>query len=470
MRYPFIKCFDPKVVTNKYTGDTLLTNCGICKACSIERANRMSLLCGLEEQCHKYCMFVTLTYDMYHLPVCDFVYHPDSDGYVIFNRSERINEGYLGWFPEKLYPRERLELLRAKMNLGGLFCYSYKRDVQLFLKRFRKRIFKHSHEKIRYYAVSEYGPVHFRAHFHLLFYFEEESTLEIFSSSLHEAWKYGRIDWSLSRGKCSSYVSQYVNSDVSLPPIFGVPAIKPWCTHSKFFASELYRSKKEEIYSKEDKYFTSLVRQVSGKVVEFAPWRSLTSCLYPRCAEYSRKSHDDLYQSYTILFRCWSYYGRKDPVTGKSYSVTDYVDKILYDVDLDLDHPLVRYFRLLEERCTNLASRIYSELYISKHFLSFVCDDRYDTFFMEQRVKRIEQFYNSYEYKKLVDWYSSQEDYLLLYPGRSEDMKYFRDYHIVDDVSFKDIQIYKDYFAKVEHDFEFRIKHRELNDANGIFL
>lgn len=61
-----------------------------------------------------------------------------------------------------------MELLQQKFNLCGSIPYLRKTDLQLFLKRFRYYVTKRlPKEKVRYYAVGEYGPVHFRPHYHL---------------------------------------------------------------------------------------------------------------------------------------------------------------------------------------------------------------------------------------------------------------------------------------------------------------
>lgn len=471
MKYPFVKCEHPKVVRNRYTDKELLSACGICKSCSIARADKMSLLCGLEENCHKYCMFVTLTYAPQYLPLCEFVYHDASGGYCVFNRSKRIthyDNDFLGWFPVCDYPVDRLELLKEKVNLNGYFGYSCKRDLQLFLKRFRKRIFNLTYEKIRFYAVSEYGPVHFRPHFHLLFYFETERTLEVFSKALHKAWKYGRIDWSLSRGKCSSYVSQYVNSDISLPPVYSVRELKPFCSHSKYFASEFYQKTKASIYANEDKYFTKLLRQVSGKVVEFAPWRSLTSMLYPRCTDFANKSDSDLYYAYVLLRETRRIYGQAE--------ISEYVRMILGDTDISPDNTVYNYFHSYGFDDQRLASRISSELYLSKHFIEFCCDGDYDnTYRHRQMVRRIRQFYSSRDYLNLKEYFQQQQEYIEAFmPLRPDkvidDLRFFYDIHSFNDSDLKDFPLFFAMRYKTEMQAELRTKHREQNDANGIFL
>ena len=67
------RCLDPQRVVNPYTHKTMFVPCGHCQACSLTRNNHLSLLCDLEAKCHKYCMFITLTYANRYIPRAKFV-------------------------------------------------------------------------------------------------------------------------------------------------------------------------------------------------------------------------------------------------------------------------------------------------------------------------------------------------------------------------------------------------------------
>ena len=85
-------------------------------------------------------------------------------------------------------------------------------DVQNYIKRLRKHLSKYTNEKISFYAVGEYGPVHFRPHFHLLLFFNSEEISEVIRECHFKSWKLGRSDIQRSNGGCASYVASYVNS------------------------------------------------------------------------------------------------------------------------------------------------------------------------------------------------------------------------------------------------------------------
>ena len=69
MKYPFTKCVNPHIYVNRYTHQEIEVSCGVCKACLMNRANKMTMLCSIEESEHKYCMFFTLTYSDEYVPM-----------------------------------------------------------------------------------------------------------------------------------------------------------------------------------------------------------------------------------------------------------------------------------------------------------------------------------------------------------------------------------------------------------------
>ena len=92
-------------------------------------------------------------------------------------------------------------------------------DVQNYIKRLRKYLFKvlGSYESSHFYAVGEYGPVHFRPHLHLLLFTNSDEVAEVLRECHCKSWKFGRSDFQRSAGGSASYVSSYVNSLCSAP-------------------------------------------------------------------------------------------------------------------------------------------------------------------------------------------------------------------------------------------------------------
>lgn len=170
--YPLVKCYHPRHIQNKYTGQVIEVGCGVCKACLQQRASKLSFLCSMEEIAHKYCMFVTLTYSDDYIPKMYPEYDEELNIVKWISYCHRLGDAgkvisvdYGDWHKTKDI-RGYLSLLQYKCNLDGYLSYPSKRDIQLFLKRLRKNLSKYTDEKIRYYAVSEYGPKTFRAHYH----------------------------------------------------------------------------------------------------------------------------------------------------------------------------------------------------------------------------------------------------------------------------------------------------------------
>ena len=101
-------------------------------------------------------------------------------------------------------------------------------DVQNYIKRLRKHLARYTNEKISFYAVGEYGPVHFRPHFHLLLFFNSKEIANVLRECHNKSWKFDRSDIQCSNGGCASYVASYVNSLASAPSLYrACRAFKP---------------------------------------------------------------------------------------------------------------------------------------------------------------------------------------------------------------------------------------------------
>lgn len=64
----FNRCEHPRVITNKYTGEPVYVECGVCPHCLISRSDAKRNLCDYERCNRKYCYFVTLTYNSQYVP------------------------------------------------------------------------------------------------------------------------------------------------------------------------------------------------------------------------------------------------------------------------------------------------------------------------------------------------------------------------------------------------------------------
>ena len=488
MKYPFTKCLHPRLIVNPYTHQEIEVSCGVCKACLLNRCSKMSHLCSLEEQEHKYCLFFTLTYSDEFVPVAVPVVDAEHGIVDFVSRCTRLkDEGLVicSDYDKRHCSKGWLSLLQNKTHLD---CISYvsKRDCQLFLKRVRKNLKKHTDEKLRYYLVSEYGPKTFRAHYHGMFFFDEERTLKVLPQVIRKSWPYGRIDCSLSRGKCSSYLSGYLNSNYFIPPFLACGSSKPFALHSTFFAQGFYRRQKKEIYEDEPERFVRVGRTVSGKFVEFMPWRSLACTFFPRCRGFDGKSFEQLYRSYTILLEIERAFGKSFQylsLVKVSESILFQMSQMFGDVygnvrkipsfervcKYFMDEYPPSYFRdafSSDEVFERTKHRIYSDLLVSRHFLDFVCDHR-SSFECRRKVSMIVSYWREREMTNLNDWYRSQEEYGEKFSDFGYSAFYYNKPHLDD---LPKHPLYKNFVVDVDLQYNRSIKHKRHNDANMIFV
>lgn len=110
-----------------------------------------------------------------------------------------------------------LTLTYSDENLthGELFPTLVKRDLQLFLKRLRKKQSKTSKQKIIYYACGEYGTRTFRPHYHMIIFNLLPELL--FDSPLSEIWGNGNVRVDPCNIKTIQYTSKYVMKSEKKP-------------------------------------------------------------------------------------------------------------------------------------------------------------------------------------------------------------------------------------------------------------
>lgn len=148
--------------------------CGKCPACLSRRRSMWSTRLHYEVKASLSAYFITFTYDDEHLPL------------KILNRN-----GVISYVP--------------------VVC---KRDIQLFLKRFRKLI---SPFKIRYFVVSEYGPDNLRPHYHMLLFNYPNELYGKLNEFLELSWSNGFIRVDPVNPARINYVTGYCLDSSTLP-------------------------------------------------------------------------------------------------------------------------------------------------------------------------------------------------------------------------------------------------------------
>lgn len=118
------------VQAERFLSEFIPIPCGRCIGCRLDYSKEWADRCLLELQSHEHSAFVTLTYDDDHLPLSHYL---DEE------------TGETGEAPTLL-----------------------KRDVQLFMKRLRKRYQYDNH--LMYYAAGEYGGLTSRPHYHIIIF------------------------------------------------------------------------------------------------------------------------------------------------------------------------------------------------------------------------------------------------------------------------------------------------------------
>lgn len=470
MDYPFVSCFEPRRIRNKYTGEMQVVRCGHCVACEQFRNFKYSNQCDFESLTAVKTVFLTLTFDDDNVPFYRFCLNSNGRfDMVDIDTGEVLGE--ISMSKELLTEYHRK--VNYRINYHGCYPYLRKRDVQLFLKRLRKYLDKYEGQKIRYFVTGEYGPESFRPHFHILLYVYD---LSLFLPSSHmlgeypfrhwskyqrkycrkgtllskleyyirQSWSLGSVDaQSVEQGSCSSYVAGYVNSSVPLPDCLKVQSVKPFSQHSRFLGRKIFG---QELIPLLQQKFTEFVERsffCRGKFDTFRTPFEVFSSVYPKCKGFACLSHAKRLAVYTISKRFRQYFFT-DRLADISRTLVDsyynwkedelsrlperYRDDFLYifgELDLNLsikeDYRRPDELRSDDDVTKKLFQCVYDILLCSSVFLhnaetwslylrelsSFWTDfDAYELF-----LKKIEWFWKRLDYRNLIDWYQSQERY-----------------------------------------------------------
>lgn len=480
------RCENLQTIRNPYTKELIEVPCGKCNTCFLNKCNQGTLACSLEELTHRYAYFITLTFANEYIPrMYPTIPHPyydlngdlcDTQLYSFVDADDPTKVLHEGW-----YKISYIKNLVKKCNMpDGSLTYLDKKDLQLFLKRLRKNVSKISSAPLRYYAVGEYGPIHFRCHWHIILYFDDRKISEEIISLANKSWWYGRFDISKSRGQTSTYLAGYVNSFTCVPPIFKAKAIRPKCYHSFHFGFADYPQHKKEIYEKGLAYFDEKSFVLHGHSVQPKCQRRLLSFLFPRCVGYASSTVDELRRLYLIsdefksLFphvkdkaqrinECYNYFYK----CPEAYTIQQ---SAFFDMILDLS---TKQGQFLTNQ-TYFKAFLYKLFYVSDHFIVFVCDSNPNLYNI--RLGQIISFYNELEQRRLSDWYKGLEEYSLIVDNGDYSVYYsnwgllYADSDDVeDDYSYNRNPIVNMLISQKAMKIYEKTKHRKLNDANKMF-
>lgn len=549
------RCQNPRTVTNKYTHESVVVSCGRCPSCILRRSAIQTNLLTTYSSQFRYVYFVTLTYAPCFLPtlevsvietctddVADVPCVPDinelddsdPNTYMFGFRSiprttsvkvkdSTVERKFKDPKVRFAYPMKSEELLsilkKVNHSVPNRIPYVCNRDLDLFLKRLRSY---YPDEKLRYYAVSEYGPTSFRPHWHLLLFSNSERFSQTVCKNVSKAWSYGRCDVSLSRGFAASYVASYVNSFVALPDFYTqMPkVVRPKSFHSiGFTESNLFPRKVRvsEVDEVADKCLNGVCVERNGRFCTIKPTWPYLLRLFPRFSEPIRKFPSRVYQLLSAAFTAPGRVVRggcadldcnpfssdsKQSLLSFCKQYLNYVDNYGKRIDernilspkANLPHSDIlilsecRLYDGLDMGPVHRVSRVYRFFLGIKKFIRVYSSDGDPrcffpscffgaTFpgqidFLHILSVKIVDFWNRYEYNRLADFYKTLEDAndkeLVEFELRNYSFRY--DKSVLDEETpYNELPLVRRLAAAALQKCWDKVKHKEVNDLSGIF-
>lgn len=508
-------------------GRTFLASCGHCPDCYARRADYYSRLCCVNSAAHKYNYFFTLTFNdqcvpraFYHIEnehtikfydCTDRPLKPAKDGtlrtkcideygdLVAFYSCKSLDLDNFRAFAEKSC-RSYKYGLDNPFYQNNIIRYLRKKDCQNFFKRFRRHISRLYDIPIYYFAAGEYGPQSFRPHIHVFLSFDDDRLVPDLERLLHKSWKFGNIDGpevARSINGVSSYVAGYLNSFTKLPCYLAVDGFRPFTLHSQNYGTAIDSYFRDECYSDVKKAAGQFDLPTPYGVWTYYPNSRCQGRIFPRCYNYDEQMAGGKYQLYT----CYSHFRKLFPhlrtvseLTRRVLRSPECFASFLKHLDLyplcsrdfperSADCPSIPYripqgvaFKPVSEMTDHesvVYTRLYSAINMSRHFQDFCCKDRTP----DEVIRIIDSYYGYYSpLVKLCQqltaeqqWYDENfdTDYFFFYPYSEKpdddcDLSYCSRY-------FRS-KIMKRYNREKDLIYAGRVKHKELNDANDMFV
>jgi hypothetical protein len=536
-------------ITNKYTGARIAVDCGQCDYCIYKKAQKASMRVKTAGSAFKYSYFVTLTYDNDHLPLmrCK-VLHSEYEDVVGISGNIHFGDEYHNYIPVSDYQcddnsalrhiffdqvqgtvpfdRELKEYVPIKDNwflsMDAIRSFIYKTqslnktdypvseqygrdnlipflnyvDVQNYIKRLRKHLFKKlgSYETLHFYAVGEYGPIHFRPHFHLLLFSNSREVAKVLRECHDKSWKLGRSDFQCSAGGAASYVASYVNSLSSAPLLYrSCRSFRPKSRASVgFFEKGCDFVEDEDSYAQIEAKIDSVVNGRSydfgGFCVRSTPPMSYIRTLLPR---FTSACNDDSLAIARVLFAVHSAPKRIAKfgfIDYKQDSILDLV-RVYYQylklnpVLTDDDKVILHNARCLT-RFVNLSSDVDVEAFISKLYRLFLYVHKFfRNWHLPSFGSNIDSCYGrvmfilkkGIEYETKKNYESLRDAYNIRsqYPEISDCMFALPAHGLESDVlqavSSETVRLLEQLRLRSSTFCRDMIKHKKLNDANDIF-
>jgi hypothetical protein len=542
-------CQHRSFITNRYTGARIAVDCGQCDYCIHKRAKKASMRVKTAGSAFKYSYFVTLTYDNEHIPLmnCE-VLHSDYEDALGISGDLHFGNEHHQYIPVSEYQCDDNSMLRhifftqvqgtvpydreikeyvpvndnwflsmdairsfiaktqavdktdypasSQYGRDNLIPFLNYVDVQNYIKRLRKHLFQTlgSYETLHFYAVGEYGPVHFRPHYHLLLFTNSDEVSKVLRYCHDKSWKLGRSDFQRAAGGAGSYVASYVNSLCSAPLLYrSCRAFRPKSRASVgFFEKGCDYLEGEDAYAQIEQKIDSVVNgrvyNFNGVSVRSTPPMSYIRSLLPR---FSSSCNDDSTSIARILLAV-----HRTPKRIARFGFIDYkqdsilslvrtyyqylkVNSILTD-----DDKIILHASRCLTRFVNCSSDVDVESYINKLYRLFLYVYK---FFRNWHLPLFGSDLSSYsgriyfiiktgiEYEKKKDYESLRDVYDLRaqYPEISDCMfalpQNGQEIDVLQAVSSETLQLLEQLRYRSATFCRDMIKHKRLNDANNIF-
>lgn len=542
-------CQHRSFITNRYTGARIAVDCGQCDYCIHKRAKKASMRVKTAGSAFKHSFFVTLTFDNEHIPLmyckvlhsdyedaigisgdihfghehhqyipvseyqCDdnsmlrHIFFEQVQGTVPFDREiKEYSPVQDNWFLSMDAIRSFIAKTQAVDKTDYPVSEQYGRDnlipflnyvdVQNYIKRLRKHLYKQlgKYETLHFYAVGEYGPVHFRPHFHLVLFTNSDEVAKVLRYCHDKSWTLGRSDFQRSAGGASSYVASYVNSLCSAPLLYrSCRAFRPKSRASVgFFEKGCDYVEDEDPYAQIEQKIDSVVNgriyNFNGISVRSTPPMSYIRTLLPRFSSACNDDSTSITRILLAVHRTPQRIARFGFIDYKQDSILDlvrtYYKYLKVNSILSDDDKIILHASRCLTRFVNCSSDVDIESYINRLYRLFLYVHKFfrnwhlplfgsDISVYSGRISFIIKTGIEYETKK--NYESLRDAYALRsrFPEISDCMFALPqngcETDVLSDISRDTVQLLEQLRYRSATFCRDMIKHKKLNDANNIF-